>query len=196
MKYETKLLKLFDNGYLTAKKVTENNIPNIYLTILVRNGVIKRVSRGVYTNKETLIDDFLVLQNKSKNAIFSNLTALYLHGFSERIPIKYDITVIKSYKGSLQKDNRVNLFYTKKEFLNLGIIEVTTPYGDNVKVYDLEKTICDIIRNKNKLELEIVNKAIREYFYSKDKNILKLYDYAKKMNIYNKVRKSFEVLKW
>ena len=63
-----------------------------------------------------------------------------------------------------------------------------------LKVYDLEKTICDIIKNKKKIDGEIFNKAVREYFYSKKKNTLKLYEYAKKMNIYNKVRDTFEVL--
>ena len=72
----------------------------------------------------------------------------------------------------------------KKDFLDSGNI---------IRVYDLDKTICDIIKNKKKIEAEIFNKAIREYFYSKKKNTLKLYEYAKKMNIYNKVRDTFEV---
>ena len=58
------------------------------------------------------------------------------------------------------------------------------------------KSICDIIKNRKKIDAEIFGKAIREYFYSKNKNTLKLYEYAKKMNIYSKVRDTFEVLKW
>ena len=66
--------------------------------------------------------------------------------------------------------------------------------GNIIKIYDLERTICDIIKNKNKFDRELYNKAIRNYFYSKEKNDLKLYEYAKKMNIYNKVRKEFAIL--
>ena len=87
----------------------------------------------------------------------------------------------------------VNLFYTKKELLNLGVTYYKLDSGNIIKVYDLDKTICDIIKNKNKIDRELFNKAIREYFYSKNKNTLKLYEYARKMNIYNKVRNTFEV---
>ena len=193
MEYESKILKLFKNGYLTTKDVTDNNIPRTYLTKLIKENKIERVSRGVYIKKNVLVDEFVVLQSKSKYAIYSNTTALYLHGLSNRIPIRYDITVKSGYKGSLQKENNVNLFYTKRELLELGVINYKLDSGNIIRVYDLDKTICDIIKNKKKIDAEIFNKAIREYFYSKKKNTLKLYEYAKKMNIYNKVRDTFEV---
>ncbi len=193
MEYENKILNLFKNGYLTTKDVTDNNIPRTYLTKLIKESKIERVSRGVYIKKNVLVDEFVILQSKSKYAIYSNTSALYLHGFSNRIPIRYDITVKSGYKGSLQKEKNVNLFYTKKELLELGVIDYKLDSGNVIRVYDLDKTICDIIKNKKKIDAEIFNKAVREYFYSKKKNTLKLYEYAKKMNIYNKVRDTFEV---
>ena len=194
MEYENKILNLFRNGYLTTRNVTTNNIPRTYLTKLIKENKIERVSRGVYIKKNVLVDEFVVLQNKSKYAIYSNTTALYLHGFSNRIPIRYDITIKSGYKGSLQKEDNVNLFYTKNELLDLGVINYKLDSGNIIRVYDLDKTICDIIKNKKKIDAEIFNKAIREYFYSKKKNTLKLYEYAKKMGIYNKVRDTFGVL--
>ncbi len=193
MEYENKILKLFKNGYLTTKNVTDNNIPRTYLTKLMKENKIERVSRGLYIKKNELIDEFVILQSKSKHAIYSNTTALYLYGFSNRIPIKYDITINNGYNGSLQKEDNVNLFYTKGELLELGVVDYKLDSGNIIRVYDLDKTICDIIKNKKRIDAEIFNKAIREYFYSKKKNTLKLYEYAKKMNIYNKVRDTFEV---
>lgn len=195
MNYENKILNLFNNGFLRNKDLVDNNIPSVYLTRLVNNNVIKRVSRGLYVRTNSLPDDLVILQNKSKNAIYSNMTALYLYGFSDRLPIKYDITVNSGYNGSLQEVDNVNLFYTKKELLNLGEIVYRLDSGNLIKVYDLERTICDVIKNKNRLDQELVNKALRKYFYSKEKNTLKLYEYAKKMKIYKKVRSVFEVLK-
>ena len=121
MEYENKILNLFKNGYLITKNVTDNNIPRIYLTKLIKENKIERVSRGVYIKKNVLVDEFVVLQSKSKYAIYSNTTALYLHGLSNRIPIRYDITIKSGYKGSLQKEDNVNLFYTKNELLDLGV---------------------------------------------------------------------------
>ena len=194
MNYENKILNLFNNGFLRNKDLVDNNIPSVYLTRLVNNNVIERVSRGLYVRTNSLPDDLVILQNKSKNAIYSNLTALYLYGFSDRLPIKYDITVNSGYNGSLQEVDNVNLFYTKKELFNLGEIVYRLDSWNLIKVYDLERTICDVIKNKNRLDQELVNKALRKYFYSKEKNTLKLYEYAKKMKIYKKVRSVFEIL--
>jgi len=164
MEYENKILNLFKNGYLTTKDITEHNIPRTYLTKLIKENKIERVSRGVYIKKNVLVDEFVVLQSKSKYAIYSNTTALYLHGFSNRIPIKYDISIKSGYKGSHQKEENVNLFYTKSEWLYLGVISYKLDSGNMIKIYDLDKTICDIIKNKKKIGAEIFNKAIREYF--------------------------------
>lgn len=196
MKYKNEILKLFNNGYLTTKDVIEHNIPRIYLSRLIDEHVIERVSRGIYIKSNDIPDDMVVLQNKSKNAIYSHMTTLYLYGLSNRIPIKYDITVNQGYNGTLQRDNNVNLFYIKRDLLNLGLTTYMLDSGYEIKVYDLERTICDIIKNKNRLDQEVVNKAIREYFYSNNKNVLKLYEYAKKLKIYDRVRNTFEVLKW
>ena len=195
MEYENKILNLIKNGYLNTKDVVINNIPRTYLTKLIQDNKLERVSRGVYIKKNDLVDEFVILQSKSKNAIYSNTTALYLYGLSNRIPIKYDITINNGYNGSLQKNSDVNLFYTKKELLDLGVSNYKLDSGNVIRVYDLDKTICDIIKNKKRIDAELFNRAIREYFYSKNKNTLKLYEYAKKMNIYNKVRDTFEILK-
>ena len=195
MKYEEKILNLFNNGYLTTKDVTNNNIPKVYLTKMVRNNIIERISRGVYIKSNDIPDEMVVLQNKSKNAIYSNTTSLFLHGLSNRLPIKYDITIKSGYNGSLQNASNVNLFYVKKELLELGVMNYKLDSGYSIRIYDLERTICDIIKNKKKLDQELVNKAIREYFYGKKKDTIKLYDYAKKLNIYEKVKNTFEVLK-
>ena len=193
MKYEERIMNLFNNGYLKTSLVVKENIPKIYLTKLVKLGHIERVSRRLYTNKKEFNDELLILQNKSKYAIYSNMTALYFLGFSNRLPIKYDITVPNGYKGFLQNNSKVNLYYVKKEYSNIGIITIKDNYNNDVRIYDLEKSMCDIIKNKNRVDRELFNKAIRDYYYSKDKNPLKLYDYAKKMNIYNKVKSTFEV---
>ncbi len=193
MDYEDKILVLFKNGYLKTSDVTKSGIPRIYLTKMVNAGKIERVCRGIYAEKDILTDEFVILQNKSKYAIYSNTTALYLYGFSDRVPIKYDITVNSGYRGSLQEDKRVCLFYTDKKLLDLGVSFFKLHSGNVIRVYDLDKTICDIIKNRSKIDAEIFNKAIRMYFYSNEKNTLKLYEYAKKMNIYKKVRDVFLV---
>ena len=195
MSNEHKILDLFKTKkYITTKEVENVGFFRRFLGFLVAKNKIIRLSRGIYTLPNELEDDYFIIGNKSKYAIFSNLTALYFHGLCDRIPVKYDVTVKSGYKGSLQKNDNINLYYVKKENFELGLTTIETNYGNNIRVYDVERSICDIIKNKNKLDLELFNKAIRNYYYSKNKNIIRLYDYAEKLGIYEKVRNTFEVL--
>ena len=193
--YKDNIFELFKNGYLSTKDVVKNGIPRIYLSILVKEGIIERVSSGLYIKKNDVYDEMMIIQNRSRYAIISNMSALYLYGIIDRIPIRYDVTVPSGYKGSLQNSTNVNLFYIKKELHSIGLTEFMSDNGYSIRVYDLERTICDVIKNKNNLDIELVNKAVRDYYYNKDKDVIKLYDYARKLNVYNKVRNYFEVLK-
>ena len=195
MSNEHKILDLFKTKkYITTKEVENVGISRRFLGFLVAKNKIIRLSRGIYTLPNELGDDYFIIGNKSKYAIFSNLTALYFHGLCDRISLKYYVIVKIVYKGSLQKNDNINLYYVKKENFELGLTTIETNYGNNIRVYDVERSICDIIKNKNKLDLELFNKAIRNYYYSKNKNIIRLYDYAEKLSIYEKVRNTFEVL--
>lgn len=196
MNFYEKILKIVDKngGYITTKELVNNNINKKFLTNLVRDGKLIRFSRGYYGLPTHIQDDYYILLSKSQSAVFSLSTALYLHGLSERIPLVYNITLPYGYSGALQKEKNVLLNFVKKELLNLGVVEIASPFGMKVKVYDIERTICDIIKYKNKMDSEIFSKALKFYAKRKDKNINKLMRYAKKMNIEKKVAEYMEVL--
>lgn len=196
MNFYEKILKTVDKngGYITTKELVNNNINKKFLTNLVRDGKLIRFSRGYYGLPSYIQDDYYILLSKSQNAVFSLSTALYLHGLSERVPLAYNITLPYGYSGALQKEKNVLLNFVKKELLNLGAIEMESPFGMKIKVYDVERTICDIIKYKNKIDAEIFSKALKFYAMRKDKNINKLMRYAKKMNIEKKVAEYMEVL--
>lgn len=196
MDYKLKILSIVDanNGYVTTKEVSNNNIPKIYLTELVKEEKLVKVSRGFYMLPDCFEDDYYKIQLTNKYAVFSLETALYLYNYSDRIPIKYYVTVPLNYGGNLLKNKNVQLIYTKKEWLNLGVKEIKSLYGLPIKVYDIDRTICDIVKNKSKVDPEIFSKAMKEYASSKEKNISKLYEYAKELNILDEVRKYIEVM--
>lgn len=196
MNYEDKILEIAknNNGYVTTEMVEKNQIKRQFLGWLVKKNKLEKVDRGIYMLPEELEDIYYILQSKSKNIVFSHTTALFFHNLSDRMPHIIDLTVTDTYRGSLQKQENINLFRVKKEFINLGQETINSPFGNKIKIYDVERCICDIIRNKKDIELELFNKAIRDYHYSKDKNIVKLMEYAKKFNIEKVVLSTFEVL--
>ena len=191
-----KILKMIEsnNGYITTQEIVSNKIDRKFLSNMVKKGMLVRISRAYYGLPSYIEDEYYKLLSKSKNARFSMATALYLHNLSDRTPLIYNITVPYGYSGSLQKEKNVILNFVKKEILDLGVIEMTSPFGMKIKVYDIERTICDIIKNKNKIDAEIFSKALKEYARSKNKNLTKLTKYAKIMNIEHKVREYMEVL--
>lgn len=130
----------------------------------------------------------------SERAVFSMNTALYLHNLSDRTPLIFDITVPYYYGGNLRKNKKVNLYFVKNSILNLGKIEITSPFGMKIKVYDKERTICDIVKNKNNIDMEIFSKAIKNYIKSSDKNLNKLMRYAKELKVEKKIREYMEVI--
>lgn len=196
MDFYDKILKIVEknNGYVTTKEVVANRINKTFLTNMVKNGTLVRISRGYYGLPNYIEDEYYKIASKSKNARFSMATALYLHNLSDRTPLVYNITLPFGYSGALQKEKKVILNFVKRELLDLGAIEMTSPFGMKIKVYDIERTICDIIKNKNKMDAEIFSKALKDYAKSKNKNLSKLTKYAKAMNIEKKVSEYMEVL--
>lgn len=196
MNFYDKILKIIEknNGYVTTSEVVQNGINKIFLTNMVRNGKLVRISRGYYGLPNYIEDDYYKLASKSKNARYSMATALYLHNLSDRTPLVYNITLPFGYNGALQKEKNVVLNFVNRKILDLGMMEMISPFGMKIKVYDIERTICDIIKNKNKMDAEIFSKALKEYAKSKNKNLNKLMKYAKAMNIEKKVSEYMEVL--
>lgn len=188
-----KLLKK-NNGVIETYQVEELGINNKVLTRMLEKGLIERVTRGIYIGADILEDNYFITQAICRKGIFSHETALYFHDLCDRTPIKYQLTIPSYYNTKLLKDKNYQFFYLKDELYQIGITEMKTPYGNTVKVYDLERTICDIIRNKNKIEIALFVDSMKRYVERKDRNSIKLHKYAKIFNIENEIRKYLEVL--
>jgi len=187
------LLEL-NNGIITTKDVEDLGIHRKILIRLMEEGLIERVSQGVYISVEAIEDTYFTTQAICKKGIFSHETALYFYGLSDRTPIKYQLTIPSGYNTKLLKDKKYKFFYIKQELYELGIAETKTPYGKTIKIYDVERTICDIVRNKNKIEPTLFVAAMQRYVDKKDRDFIKLHEYAEKFKIEEEIRKYIEVL--
>ena len=126
------------------------------------------------------------------NTIYSHMTALYFHGLSIKAPNrKYDITVRKKYNSKHLKKHEV--FYVPDDIYEIGLTEIETPMGNKIRAYDMERCICDIIKSKNRMDSELVKYSIKKYIKRKDKDLVKLSQYAEKLGIKDKVMDYLEV---
>ena len=182
-----------NNGIITTRILEPLNISRKYIRIMKEKKEIEMISRGIYLNPNFFEDSYYSFQQKYKKAIFSHMNALYFYEMTEEFPSNYTITVPRKYH--IDKINKKhNVFYISEELYELGMIDVKTPSGNIVKAYDKERCICDIIRSKNRMDPEQVIYSIREYIKSKDKDLIKLSNYATKMGIKDKVMNYIELI--
>jgi predicted transcriptional regulator of viral defense system len=180
-------------GVITSKEVRDSNIPTIYLTRMAEAGEIIRADRGIYILPDGDYDEYYFFHKRYKVAIFSYVSALHLHQFTDIIPEEIEITVYKGYNPH-RISGIVKVRYVTKAIYNLGVTECKTVFGNTVKVYDLERTICDFVKNRNEIETELFSKTINKYVRDKNKDLNKLYEYSKKMKIYEKVKEILEIV--
>ena len=175
-----------NNGYITSRELDMFDIHRMYLSIMQKKGIIKKVTTGIYIDTNKIEDNYYVFGLNMPNIIYSHMTALYFHGLSVGAPTDvYDITVKRSYNSVYLRKH--NVFYVDNDIYELGLVEVETPMGNKVKAYDVERCICDIIRSKNRMGLEYIKHSVREYMKRTDKDLVKLSLYAEKMGIKDRV---------
>ena len=183
-----------NNGIITAKEVSYNKIDSWYLTNLVKKGELERVVRGVYFDPNfDNYDELYFFQLQNKACIYSYQTALYLHRLTDRLPFDNEVTVKQGYNAWRIKDS-VIVHQVKKEWYELGKAEIKTDMGNIVCAYDMERTICDLVRDRTNQDPEIFSKAWNLYIKKDSKDIWKLRRYAKDFGIAKKIEEILEVI--
>jgi len=189
-----KILKA-NKGALKASDAKLAGIDNKELQRLTDAGLLERIGHGLYIFASDMADDYLVAQYKCGKGVFSHETALYFHGLSDRTPILLMMTIPSGYNTTLLKDKAsYRFFYCKPDVYALGITTVSSPHGNDLRVYDKERTLCDCIKKKNCLDSDLVLSAVKQYMNENGTDFAKLLSYAETLKIRGIVRQYMEVL--
>lgn len=193
---EKKLEKMLNanSGYITRKQVDNHKIPSWFLTDFVRKQGLVKVDKGFYAQEQWIRDDYLIFQYKYPRFIFSYVSALFLHGLTDQLPDYFEVTGPKNYRPFSPNSSVTIHTDSHEEIYKLGICKTKTSLGHLVECYDMERTICDIIKSSQKIDAEIYGKALRLYAKSKDKDIRKLLRYAQALKIESKVAELMTVV--
>ena len=181
-------------GIIETKIAAEHGISKAMLYKLCKEEKLHRIVKGQYILPDDMQDELLSISMRSTNIIFSHETALFLHGISDRIPFEHTVTAPSGCIPSASIKSECKVYYIKTELFDLGKTSIKTPAGNNVSVYDLERTICDCIRSRNKMGTETFLTALKLYAADPKKDLNKLYTYARKMRVSNVLRQYLEVL--
>ena len=183
-----------NNGTVTAAMVVAAGFSRGNIKYLVDKGMIEKSARGIYILPEVWEDEIFNLQNRFKRGIYSHETALFLWNLTDRTPNRYHMTFPINYNLSKPKKENIRCVQCKKTLYDLGIEEVTTPGGNTVRAYSLERTLCDILRVHSQVDIQIVTEAFKHYATKSNKNIPVLSEYAKILKVEARLRSYLEVL--
>ena len=183
------------HDYLTPKIAEDSGISKFKFYKYVRENGLEPVSRGVYSTGTDWIDELYVLHKRCPNAVFSHDEAFYYYGLTDREPLVHTLTIYSGYNTHrLIADGSCKVYTVKRELLNIGKTVVEDNDGNMIPMYDLERTICDLIRSRNRIEIQDFNSALKAYAAGKDKDLNRLMEYAKLFRVDNVIRRYMEVL--
>ncbi len=196
MKHLEKLEKLIrkQHGTVLSSDLDLYDIPRIYLQMMVSEGKLERVERGIYVSIDSIEDELFSMQTKYPKLIYSHETALYFHGLSDRTPFEYSASVPSGYKVVGSVANRFKIYYIKKELHELGVEMIKSSHGNPIRIYNVERTLCDLIRSRNRIDIQILNDALNRFVKLKSMDNLILMDYAKKLKVESVLKRYLEVL--
>lgn len=184
-----------NNNVFKTKMITAEGIRKEKIKKLLEAGVIERIGYGIYALGKEDIDEYYEFQQKCPKGVFSYGTSAYFWDLSDRVPNVLSCTVPRGYNTSrLKIDTKVRYHYIPKELYHIGITKTISPQGADVILYDRERTICDLVRDRKKVDMQLFSTALNQYFRSRERNMRKLVKYGKAFRITEELEKYMEVL--
>jgi len=196
--YQIQLNKIFEanNGYATTNEIERAGISRIYLTKLTNEGSIERIKRGVYYWPNTLLTSHSGLVAASlivPKGVVCLLSALSYYGLTTYNPRETSVAIQRETKVSLPKYPPIKLYYFSEKHYKAGIRKVKIGKR-TVKIYSEEKTLCDCLKYRNQVGLDIFKDGLKEYLRKPGRNLKTLIKFAKINNVEKDMKTYLEVL--
>jgi len=182
------------NGIIRTSNAVNAGISRTTLGALVKSGKLERIAHCQYIQPDNMVDELYMLQQRSDKIVFSHETALFLHDMAERTPFLHSLTIPSNIKLSPILSDGCKIYYVKPELYGLGHCTVKTKMGNEVIAYDAERTICDILRSRSRIDSQTFAEAMKSYAARKDQHWNRLREYAAAFRVTKLLRQYLEVL--
>ena len=156
-----RLLTEHDGMLQTAQVIASGIVKPIFYEY-VKEKNLQQVAHGIYVSEDTWIDAMFLLHLRCGQAVFSHESALFFHDLTDREPSPYAITVRRGYSTTRLKAEGLSVYTIKPELYEVGLTTGQTPFGHTVPVYDMERTICDLLRSRSSNNLNQLTRKVHE----------------------------------
>mgnify|MGYP001298719338 CR=1 FL=1 len=195
MSEKEKLVQMIreQQGVITTKMVTAQGFSRRVLSELEEEQLISRVERGIYVMDSGCVDQYFLLQYRFPQGVFSHETALYLLGYLDQAPQQIQMTFPLGFNTFRTKEAKVQAIIASKD-VTIGSISLQRSGGTTLQVYEIERTLIDLLKPRYKADKVLLMSALKQYIRSDACNIAKLNDYAQLFKLETKVQPYLEVL--
>ena len=186
------LRKLFRqyNYVMTTAELTVSKLYYADIKLLLEEGLIEKIKRGYYYWIEDCGESEIMIINRLfPDVVLCMETALFYYKYSDRTPLEWNFAIDKNVSKRRTKIDYpfIKAYRVESALVTLGEAEGEIDFH-KVRIYDRDRTICDVLRNMNKMDKEIFNKAIQGYVKDPKKNIPNLMEYAKVLRMQKRVK--------
>lgn len=196
MKQFEKLESLLNEqgGMLQTSEAVKQGISKPVFYNYVKEKKLEQAAHGIYVSPDAWIDAMYLIHMRCSHGVFSHETALFFHDLTDRESSSYSITVKRGYSTTRLKADGISVYTIKQELHEIGKSTAQTPFGHTVPVYDMERTICDLLRCRSSIEMRTFQGALKMYARRKDKDLRRLMRYAGLFRVEKILRQYLEVL--
>lgn len=171
-------------GYIRAKDIKENRPMYDQLLAEVAKGNVVRLRNGIYALPDEMAKTMIDVETIVPDGILCMYSAWAYYELTTKLPPGICIAIEKKRKVILPDYPPISLYYWSPSVLEIGVTQREID-GYNVRIYDLEKSVCDAVKFRNKIGIDISSEILRNYLKRKDRNLTRLNEYAKRMRVAN-----------
>ncbi|MDZ7878627.1 MAG: hypothetical protein U5L45_13190 [Saprospiraceae bacterium] len=182
MKKNVKEIFEQNKGVTQMGTLMKSGINHYQINALLDNGSIIKLKHGIYKWQTDEVNEWADIKHLVPYGVLCLFTTALHYELTTFVSSTYHIAIPKKAKIILPDYPPIQLYYWDTVAFTLGIVE-TVIQETTIKVYDLEKTVCDILRFRNKVGIDIAKEVLKNYLKRPDRNLAKLNEYARQLNI-------------
>ena len=176
-------------GVLKTSELKKMGLTSRQIKRMVQEGIISKIKHGYYELTEYIPNDLVIVARLFPDSVIFLESALFYYGYIDRVPQEIQIAVDRSSKTTKYDIEypMVKPFYMEPRFLEVGV-EAIEIDGVKIRIFNRDRTMCDVLRFEKKMDYEVFSSAIESYIKDPNKVVRNLFEFAEILNIRNKVQ--------
>lgn len=157
-----------------------------------RRGELTKLRPGVYALPDAVLDTMLDIGRIVHGGVVCLYNAWSHYQLTTTVPPFFCVAIERKRKVVIPPSLPVMLFYWKKEYLSFGVTEATIS-GHTVRITDLERSVCDAVKYRNKIGLDVCAEIVRGYLRKEGRNLSLLTEYARRLRVWSTLKNYLEI---